>query len=144
MSRLAFARTATTQRGERGAAAVEFALVLPLLVVLVFGIVEFSIAYNHKQGLHAAAREGARLAALPQSSESDVADKVRDALDGVLNTTEINAATITITPDKTHPCDGAAPGTHVVVTVSAPDALDVPFVTNSTVTLTGKGEFLCE
>src|SRR4029079_5353100 len=129
MSRLTFSRTATKQRGERGAAAVEFALVLPLLVVLVFGIVEFSIAYNHKQGLHAAAREGARLAALPQSTQSDVADKVRDALSGVLNSNEINAATITVTPSTTHPCDGAAPGTHVIVTVSAPDALAIPFVT---------------
>jgi Flp pilus assembly protein TadG len=138
------ARNAENSRSERGAAAVEFALILPLLVILVFGIVEFSIAYNHKQGLQAAAREGARLAALPQSTQSDVADRVRSALSGVFNTTEINAATITVTPSTTHPCDGAAPGTHVVVTVSAPDALDVPFVTNSTVTLTGKGEFLCE
>ena len=144
MSRLIIARNAATPRTERGAAAVEFAIVLPLLIILVFGIIEFSIAYNHKQGLHAAAREGARLAALPQSTQSDVTDRVRDALSGVLNTTEINAATITVTPNKTHPCDGAAPGTHVVVTVSAPDDLDIPLVTNSTLTLTGKGEFLCE
>ena len=144
MSRLIFPRIRTRQRGERGAAAVEFALVLPLLLVLVFGIVEFSIAYNHKQGLHAAAREGARLAALPQSPETDVTDKVRDALSGVLNSDEITAATITVTPDKTHPCDGATPGTHVVVTVSAPDQLDIPLFTSTSLTLTGKGEFLCE
>ena len=40
---------------ERGAAAVEFALVLPLLILLVFGIVQFAIAYNRTQGLHAMA-----------------------------------------------------------------------------------------
>ena len=55
----------------------------------------------------------------------------------------IAAATITISPATSHPCDGVAPGTNVVVTVSAPDSLQIPFYTQ-TVTLTGRGEFLCE
>lgn len=129
---------------ERGAAAVEFAIVLPLLVMLVFGIVQFSIAYNRQQGLHAAAREGARLASLPQTTSSDVVNRVRSALNGVLSTSEINAATITVTPSGSQPCNGAAPGTHVVVTVAAGDQLSVPLVSNLSLTLTGRGEFLCE
>ena len=48
-------------RSERGAAVIEFAIVLPILILLVFGIVQFSIVYNRVQGLHAAAREAARL-----------------------------------------------------------------------------------
>jgi Flp pilus assembly protein TadG len=128
---------------ERGAAAVEFALILPILVLLVFGIVEFAIAYNHQQGLHAAAREGARVAALPQTTSASVVDRVRSALQGVMPATDIASASITVTPATSHPCDGVAPGTHVVVTVSAPDDLDIPFFTQ-TVTLTGRGEFLCE
>ena len=128
---------------EHGAAAVEFALILPILVLLVFGIVEFAVAYNNQQGLHAAAREGARIAALPQSDTSTIESRVRSALNGVMSPAKINSASITITPSTSHPCDGVAPGTHVVVTVSAPDDIDIPFFTK-TVTLHGHGEFLCE
>jgi Flp pilus assembly protein TadG len=51
-------------RGDRGSAAVEFALVLPLLLLLVFGIVDFGRMLNDKIMLTEAAREGARSAAL--------------------------------------------------------------------------------
>jgi Flp pilus assembly protein TadG len=129
---------------ERGAAAVEFAIVLPLLVLLVFGIVEFSIAFNRQQGLHAAAREGARVAALPQTTNSEVVSRVESALSGVLNDDDIDAATITVTPTGTQPCNNQPPGTHVVVTVSAQNQLNIPVFANQTLTLTGHGEFLCE
>jgi Flp pilus assembly protein TadG len=115
-----------------------------MLVLLVFGIVEFSIAYNRVQGLQAAAREGARVAALPQTTSSDVASRVKSALSGVLNATDINNATITVTPGGTQPCNGAAPGTHVVVTVSANNQLSIPLFKTQSLTLTGRGEFLCE
>ncbi len=51
-------------KNEKGASAVEFALILPILVILVFGIVQFGIAYNNYIALTHAAREGARLAAV--------------------------------------------------------------------------------
>ena len=51
-------------KSEKGASAVEFALILPILVILVFGIVQFGIAYNNYIALTHAAREGARLAAV--------------------------------------------------------------------------------
>jgi Flp pilus assembly protein TadG len=130
--------------GERGAAAVEFAIVLPLLILLVFGIVQFSIAYNRQQGLHAAAREGARLASLPQTTSSEVVSRVKSALNGVLSPSQINATTITVSPGGSQPCNGAAAGTHVVVTVAAGDQLTIPLFSNLALTLTGRGEFLCE
>ena len=49
-------------RRPRGQALVEFALILPLLMLVLFGIVEFGRAWNAKQVLTDAAREGARLA----------------------------------------------------------------------------------
>jgi Flp pilus assembly protein TadG len=45
---------------DRGAAAVEFALVIPLFLLLVFGIVDFSRAFNIQMTLSDAAAEGAR------------------------------------------------------------------------------------
>jgi len=45
---------------ERGASAVEFALVLPLLLILLFGIIEFSIILYDKAMITNASREGAR------------------------------------------------------------------------------------
>src|SRR5712691_10515823 len=51
---------------DRGAAAVEFALLLPILLLIVFGIIDFGRAYNAQVTLTQAAREGVRLAALSQ------------------------------------------------------------------------------
>jgi len=47
-------------RGERGASAVEFAIILPILVLLVFGIMEFSVALYDKAMITNASREAAR------------------------------------------------------------------------------------
>ena len=52
------------QGRERGAAAVEFALVAPILLALVGGIVEFSYTYNLQISVTQAAREAARTMAI--------------------------------------------------------------------------------
>jgi Flp pilus assembly protein TadG len=51
--------------GERGAALVEFALVAPLLLVVLAGIVDFGFLFQRYEVLTNAAREGARLGSLP-------------------------------------------------------------------------------
>lgn len=51
-------------KNENGANAVEFAIILPILVVLIFGIFQFGLAYNNYITITHAAREGARLAAV--------------------------------------------------------------------------------
>ena len=66
-------------KNEKGAAAVEFALILPILVIIVFGIFQFGIAFNNWISLTHAAREGARLAAVGQYT----AQKVRDSAPSV-------------------------------------------------------------
>ncbi|MFF1831711.1 TadE/TadG family type IV pilus assembly protein [Paenarthrobacter sp. NPDC058040] len=53
---------------ERGAVAVEFALLVPVLVLLVLGIMEFGRAYNAQVSLSNAAREGARVMAISNDS----------------------------------------------------------------------------
>lgn len=47
-------------RDERGANLVEFALVFPVLIALVFGIVDFGAAFNDYQGIRQGVRDGAR------------------------------------------------------------------------------------
>ncbi len=51
-----------SSRGEDGAAAVEFALLLPLLVLLLFGFIQFGLAFNTRIQATNAAREAARQA----------------------------------------------------------------------------------
>jgi len=58
-------RSRSTSR-DRGAVAVEFAILLPVLLLLVFGIIDFGRALNAQIALTQAAREGARLDALNQ------------------------------------------------------------------------------
>src|SRR5687768_9278597 len=65
-------------RDERGATAVEFAMIVPLLLVLVLGIAEFGHAFQVQGTLSAAAREGARVMAL-QNDPAAARAAVRDA-----------------------------------------------------------------
>lgn len=68
-------------RAERGAAAVEMALVLPLLLFVLFAIIDLSRAYDTKIQLSQAAREGARLVAM--QSPSSVTTRVQQAAPGL-------------------------------------------------------------
>ena len=70
--------------GDRGAAAVEFALLLPLLLLLVFGIIDFGRAINAQITLTQAAREGARLAALGQPNVASRTQAAAVGLSGVI------------------------------------------------------------
>ena len=67
---MAGARTSSPRRGggDRGAVAVEFALVLPLLLLIVFGIIDFGRMWNMQIALTQSAREGVRVLALGGSS----------------------------------------------------------------------------
>jgi Flp pilus assembly pilin Flp len=59
-------------RGEDGAAAVEFALLLPLLVLLLFGFIQFGLAFNTRIQATNAAREAARQAVVGVDNWNDV------------------------------------------------------------------------
>jgi Flp pilus assembly protein TadG len=53
-------KTLNQNMGQKGVAAVEFAIVLPFLVLLVFGTIDFGVMFYNKQVLTNASREGAR------------------------------------------------------------------------------------
>jgi Flp pilus assembly protein TadG len=64
-------------RGERGAALVEGALVIPLLLLIGVCIFEFGRVYQTWEVLTNAAREGARVAALPGTTDAQVRTRVQ-------------------------------------------------------------------
>lgn len=64
----------------RGAAAVEMAVITPLLLTMLFGIIEFGYAFTVRQSLVTAAREGCRVAVLPGSTDAQVRTRVQEYL----------------------------------------------------------------
>ncbi|QDH11034.1 hypothetical protein FE634_21915 [Nocardioides dongxiaopingii] len=76
-------RTTGAGRGDRGAAAVEFALVVVPLLYLVFGVIEYGYMLSVRQAISQAAAEGARAAAVggPEVEPRQAArDAITDAL----------------------------------------------------------------
>jgi Flp pilus assembly protein TadG len=82
---------------ERGAELVEMAMVVPILLLLVAGIAESGLLFRTFEVTVNAAREGARLAALPGNEENDYAT-VRTRVNNYLN-----AANVTNPDDPTPP-----------------------------------------
>ena len=106
--------------GQRGAAAVEFALVMPLLLLLVFGIIDFGLMINEKTVVANAAREGARDGAISRK-EAVIRSSVAGSLAGLASN-----ATVTVACQKANgaacvgPFDGQVEsGGKVLVTVRA-------------------------
>jgi Flp pilus assembly protein TadG len=67
-------------RGERGTALIETAFVLPIMLLVCVGILEFGRAYQTWQVVTNASREGARVAILPEFTNDSVKARVRTYL----------------------------------------------------------------
>jgi Flp pilus assembly protein TadG len=87
-------RSAPSALGRRAAAAVEFAIVLPFLAVLVTGSFELARGIMVRQILTDAARKACRNGTLPNRANSDMTQDVNDVLTD--NSVPTSAATITI------------------------------------------------
>jgi Flp pilus assembly protein TadG len=121
--------------GDRGAAAVEFALVLPLLILLFLGIVEFSQALQVQARLSAAAREGARVVALTSDSAKAIA-AVHSAVDSL----DFPDSQISISPSA---CTAAHSTDTVTVTVTYTQPFVAGLLGKNGVELTGKAVMRC-
>jgi Flp pilus assembly protein TadG len=120
----------------RGAAAVEFALVLLPLLLILFGIIDFGRAYNAKETLAQAAREGARLVALNQPNVVSRTQAAATGLSGV--SVNVNQSCPT----------GSTQGTDAKVTVTYKFTFVTPVLAligkaSGPLTLTGVGEMPC-
>lgn len=124
------------ERDERGAVVVELALVLPIVVIFIFGIVEFGRAYNAKIQLTSAVREGVRTAALggPSVTSAAIADEVRAAATGLVGDD--------ITVVLSSRCETTA-SVNTTVTARYPFRYDVPLVGSRTATLEATGVMRC-
>ncbi|MGI9597943.1 MAG: TadE/TadG family type IV pilus assembly protein [Acidimicrobiales bacterium] len=123
---------------ERGAGLAEFALVLPVLFMILFGIIEFGLALSRSQAVQAAAREAGRLASLSSSTNADISNRVDTTLGG---TTFDGPPQVSVIPSGG--CAGRE-GQSVTVVVSAPHRITVPFAIDRQLTLTGQAVFRCE
>lgn len=120
-----------TGRMNYGAAAVEFAVVAPLLVMLTMGMIEISRLVMVKQLLINASREGARLAVLPTSNEQQVVSQVQSELAAGM----ISGATISLSPASLSIAPAGTPVT-VSIQVSATSVSWLPkpmFVISQTI-----------
>ncbi len=75
-------RSRTGSQGEKGQSLVEFALVLPIFLLLVFAIIDFGVGFHAWLTVTNSAREGARLGAV-RGSASDIEQRVRDTADSL-------------------------------------------------------------
>lgn len=65
---------------DEGAELIEFALVLPVMLLVVMGIIDFGLLFQRYQVITNAAREGARVAILPGYTDADVQARVAQFL----------------------------------------------------------------
>lgn len=124
-----------TRKRERGAAAVEFALLLPILLLIVFGIIDFGRMLNAQITLTEAAREGARA----ESLGSDPDTRVQEASENLG----------TVTTEVSSGCPGGSDAqiiTHYefnFVTPVGPLMAMFGDEPDDTVSMTGKGVMPC-
>jgi Flp pilus assembly protein TadG len=92
------------KKNERGAALLEAAVTVPIILLITVGIFEFGRAYQTWQVLTNAAREGARLAVIAGSTDADVTTRVQNYMEkGALQYAAGAKVTITRTVALTGP-----------------------------------------
>lgn len=120
------------QNHERGAVAVEFAILLPLLLMLVLGTIEFGRAYNAQITLTNAARDGVRVMAIA----NDAAGAKTAAVNAAASvSTTIPTSNVTLSPAT------CSTGNQVTLTIS----FNLSTITGiaGPFPMTGKGVMLC-
>lgn len=162
------ARLRPAARSDNGASGVEFALVVPLLIIIVFAIIAFGILLAQQQALSNAAREGSRFGAVnlfaaasgdPRTCAS-VVSKVRAVASTIgMSSSKVavnikrdgttvclsNAGSSTVSNPTTLPCVGGTDSSRLTVEASYQSRLIIPLVVaDPTFGLVGNGVYRCE
>ena len=127
-------------RREDGGVAVEFAILSPLLIVILFATIAFGVALSRLVSYISAAREGARYAAVHcapdalQCTQTMIENRVAASAAG-----NPIGVPITVSTDCT-----LTPGEPVTVSWPQPIPIEIPFVGDLSVTIDITGSFRCE
>lgn len=141
-------RALTRRRGDRGAAAVEFALVFPILLLVFLGIVNFGFVLAQQVSLNNGARQAARFAVVDGPTCADVIAEFKEGAQ-TIGMPQAQVPTPTVSGcgggGAAKPCAGSNPGDNVVVTFARTAPVVVPiFPFPSTFTTTGEATMRCE
>ena len=101
-------------RADSGAELIEFALTLPILLLVVLGIIEFGFMFHEYEVVTNAAREGARIAVLPAYSTTDASARAVQ----YLTASGLKSAQITPAPVVTGPTSVSIGGGKCVTTMT--------------------------
>ena len=139
---------------EDGVVAVEFAIVASILFLLVFGIIQFGLALSRIESFENAARQGAREAAVAQSTgktagiiRNDVVEAAKPyGITGGASGIAIQVNGGPSLTDATKPCEGTTGVSNNQVKVSWTQSIpiDIPFWKNATISHLMQATFRCE
>jgi Flp pilus assembly protein TadG len=146
------------RRREHGASAVEFALVMPILLLLVFAIISYGFIFAQDLALGNAARQTARYGAVENRTCDDVKAEALSAASPLVDLNETGTVievkrgtaagvkTAICATGTEQPCKGSADKDNVYVTLKFTADVLIPVVPGmgSTMQLTGDGVFRCE
>jgi Flp pilus assembly protein TadG len=107
-------------RDERGIATIEFAILAPVLCLILFGIIQIGIYIYTTVDVRQATREGGRQLTLLRN-DSGAAQEVKTKVAAALGS-EVNQSSVAVAFSTPPPW---SPGTTVTMTVTYPDALSV-------------------
>jgi Flp pilus assembly protein TadG len=116
---------------ERGQTMTEFAIVLPILCVLLFGIIQFGILYNNYVTVTDAARAGARKAAVSRHTDPNNGCTTARSSAATLDMAKLGCSV-----SVSGPLD--RPGADVTVTVTYPYSIDLMGIAVKAGTLTAR------
>lgn len=115
------ALTRGKKSSRRAVVLVEFALVLPLLVLLTFGVMEYGWMFLKAQEINNVSRDAVRLAVLPDATNADVDSRIA----AMMTAAGLGGSGYTMTYSPANVAN-AAPETPVSVTISVPyDDIDL-------------------